>query len=84
MHKRCEQGRHRWLGPTFIVNVPVGQSVLSSGIGLRCAKCEVWVTYDELFAAVGTTAWDAMQAVEEEWARQERVEQVADAMERIQ
>lgn len=57
--------------------------MVAGSIGIHCAKCEVWVTYDELFAAVGTTAWDAMTALEEEWARRERIGQVADAMEHV-
>ncbi len=56
--------------------------MLAGGIGMRCFKCGTWVTYDDLFRAVNTTALAAMDAIEAEWERQERCEQVADAMKR--
>lgn len=56
--------------------------MLAGGIGMRCFKCETWVTYDDLFRALNTTALAAMDALEAEWERQERCAEVANAMER--
>jgi hypothetical protein len=66
--------KHKWSGP-----VPL----LEGGWGWHCVRCAVFVTSDDLFRALDTTAWDALQKLEAAWESEARCDDVANAMEKI-
>lgn len=68
---RCLPREHKWGPPTML---------MAGGYGFACHRCGSTLTYEQLFAAVGTTAYKALEAWEQEQEDEMHRKEAAEAM----
>lgn len=67
----CLPREHRWSQPIHL---------LHGGYGFVCRACDLTLTYEQLFQAVGTTALGALGAWEQEQEDEMHRQEAAEAM----